>query len=101
MTGAVSGSPGVRIAVHLLLSAVAFGGGWWLWSISDRDWWMFGIYGAIFALGGAIRLGQALLEFVNVLIRRRQRAKYGSQGAAPKADSMAGEDDLRERGLLK
>ncbi|MEM7427867.1 MAG: hypothetical protein AAF441_17370 [Pseudomonadota bacterium] len=94
-------APSLRIAVHLLLAGVAFGVGWWLWSISDREWWMFGIYGAIFALGGAIRLGQAFLEVINILIRRRRMAKYGSQGAAPKADRMAGEDDLRDRGLLK
>jgi hypothetical protein len=62
---------------------------------------LFGLIAICACVGGLIRLIEGLWKIWRLIARERKLARYHRQGTKPKADTMAGEDDLRARGLIE
>ncbi|MEM9061753.1 MAG: hypothetical protein AAGD13_14930 [Pseudomonadota bacterium] len=85
-----------------LRAAAAGGLGWLFWQASKSpDWELFIFFAAIFALAAVKQAIIALIALVRLILRQRKWARYHRQGTAPKADRMAGEADLKRRGILR
>lgn len=90
-----------KIGGNAFRAAFGFGGAWLFWKLAGPGFEMVYAFAAIFAVGGSIRAVLALGWTVRLVLSRRSYARFRSQGAKPKADHLAGEADLRKKGLLR
>lgn len=104
-SGPISGKPGWKafgkVILRFLQAGLGFGFAWGFWWLSHWDLWFFKVYGLICVVGSLIPLGKGLWMLIQFLLQRRKWARYEAQGVKPKADPMAGTQQLRDQGLLK
>ena len=104
MSGFESGKPGWKafgnVALRFLQAGLGFAFAYGFWWRSHWDLWMFKLFAAICVVGSLKPLGMGLWAFVQFLLQRRKWARYEAQGVKPKADPMAGTQQLRDKGLL-
>jgi hypothetical protein len=97
--------PGLRafmlVNLEFLRAALAGGLAWLFWRMSVGDFQMFMLFAVPFAGVGLFRLGSAIFKLYEFIKGCRKFERFQSQGAAPKADSMAQGADLRHRGLTR
>lgn len=86
---------------HLWRAALGFAMAYAFWWFANPTWWMFYLYAGICAVGGGIRFAKCLFVCLQLIYHRRTLANYQAQGATPKADKIAREEDLKRGGLLR
>jgi len=91
----------VQINVRFVQAGLALGYGWMCWRWSSPEWWGFGLIGIICLAGGAAHLIGTGVMIVKLILRGRAVAVFESQGRETRADSMAGERDLKSRGMIR
>ncbi|MEM7663967.1 MAG: hypothetical protein AAF292_17120 [Pseudomonadota bacterium] len=102
MTESSGGNAVWKFNAACLRAAAAGALGWLFWHASMLPGWeLFIFFAAIFALAAVKQAIIALIAFVRLILRQRKWAQYRRQGTAPKADRMAGEADLKRRGILR
>ena len=74
--------------------------GFWLLQTS-QGFELYGYAAAICAVIGAFRLATGIVGAIKLVLSLRKWARYGKQGATPKADRLAGRTELRRKGLVK
>ncbi|MEM7530456.1 MAG: hypothetical protein AAF416_22955 [Pseudomonadota bacterium] len=91
-----------KINGNCLRAAMGFGFGWVFleWSTAP-GFELAALFAGLFALGGALCAVRAVIGTIKLILRQRRWARYGAQGAAPKADRLAREADLRAKGLIR
>lgn len=88
--------------LNSLRATAGFGLAWVFWQVSQHPELELLLYLAgVFALAGAKRAIQALTGLVRLILRARRWARYRRKGVAPKADTIATDDQLERRGLLR
>lgn len=87
--------------VECLRASASFALAWGCWQAHGPQTMIFGFMAVIFAAVGVKRMWFALAALVRLIKSRRKIERFKASGAAPKADRMAGDDDLRARGLIK
>jgi hypothetical protein len=101
MSDDIGWKPVLEINLNFLRAILGFGLGWWMWNLSSPEWLLFGFVAVVAAIAGAKRFIQALWGVSRLILRRIKLKRYRRQGARPKADTLAQENDLRARGLIK
>ena len=101
----ISGKPGftawLEVLDHVWRVCLGIALTWLCWSFAAPGIELYGLFAILCAIGTAIRGWQCLWSLGKLLIQRRKWARFEAQGVAPKADPMAGTQQLRDRGLLK
>lgn len=72
---------------------------WLLWPDTSL-WWQAGVMSVLFGAASFSLVIQGLRRITDLIIRERERRAFLRQGRAPRSDGLAGEDTLRERGIL-
>jgi hypothetical protein len=101
MSNDLGWQPVLEINSNLLRAALGFGLGWLAWQLHSPDFFYFGFVAAMCVVGGVIRLVKGLWGILCLIKRQRKLSGYRRKGTTPKADRVAGDDDLRKAGLLK
>jgi len=84
------------------LRAALFGAlAWGFWQLHSEGDFIFGVFAALFAFGFVKAVVVAIYGIGKLILKQRAQTQYRAQGAKPKADSLARESDLRQRGLLE
>lgn len=96
-----SGSLGtiVQVNVQLAMASLCGFAAWQLWP-SNAEWWGLGIASVLLGLGSLGGVVGAIRAAVDLHARERALADYLAQGGVPKSSHMAGEQDLRNAGML-
>ncbi len=100
-TAGFDGKPVREINIAFLRAAFGFGLAWVSWQLYAPEAFLFGLIAAAAAIGATKRLIEGLWKTWRLMARERKLARYRRQGGAPKADTLADEDDLRARGLIE
>ena len=91
-----------KINGDFLSAALGLGLGYGFWRLClSSGFELYGYIAVMFAIVGAFRAATALAGMAKLIFSLRKWARYEKRGAAPKADRLAGEAELRRKGLLK
>lgn len=91
----------VEINVNFLRAALGFGLAWGAWQLYAPTTWIFGLIAVVSALAGAMVFMKAVFGITKLILAQRKLASFRSKGAAPKADQLAQNKELRKQGLIK
>lgn len=94
-------SPILRFSGLCLRASCGFAGAWVFWQMAVPGFEAFALIATIWAIGGAICVGKALVELIRMLLRMRKMSAFARKGSDPKADPMAKADALRAKGLIE
>ena len=94
-------NPAWQINLDLVRACAGFGLAWVFWQMHRLEFCMLEFIAVACALAGVKRLGMALFGVGKLILGRRKVGAYRKRGAAPKADALAREEDLRAKGLIK
>lgn len=100
MSDDIGWKPVWEINLNFLRAGLGFGLGWVMWQLYAPEWFYFGFVSVVCWVAGAKRLIQALWGLLRLVRRKQNLSGYRKQGAAPKAEKLAQESDLRARGLV-
>lgn len=89
------------INVEFLRASASFALAWGCWLVVSPDGMIFGYMAVIFAVIGAKRLWFGLWALIQKIKSLRKIEQFKASGVAPKADKIAGQDELRTRGLIE
>lgn len=85
-----------------LRASASFGIGWLFWLGGQTPGAELFLYFAIiFGVVGVKHAIIALVQLVRLILRARAWARFKRKGAPPKADRLAGAEDLKRGGLIK
>lgn len=90
-----------QVSASFLRASAGLALAWGFWEASASKG--FELFAYIAAVGAIVFIKQAaigLVQLVQLIISQRKWAGYRRQGATPKADHMAGDAELRKRGLM-
>lgn len=90
-----------QINVRFLVAMLALFYGWLCWRWASPEWWGLGLTTILMFIGGGGMFAAAGFKVVALVLRRREIADYKRQGGTPRADRMAGDRDLKDRGLIR
>ncbi|MEM7399827.1 MAG: hypothetical protein AAF354_12930 [Pseudomonadota bacterium] len=91
----------LKISGLCLRACFGFAGAWIFWRMAVPGFEAFALFAVIWAIGGAICAGKALVELIRMLLRMRKMNAFARKGSDPKADPVAKTDDLRAKGLIE
>jgi len=101
----MSGQPSIKtigkingIFAQAMLGA---GAGWIFGRMAVPGFELFGVYAVIFAIGGVIAFCCAVYQLIHAIKKCLTWGRFQSKGTDPKADPVASEDDLRNKGLTR
>lgn len=75
--------------------------GWACWHWTSPQWWGLGIAAMLGFLGGAIQVIATVNQIVAIFARERKIDAFEKQGGTARADHMADERGLRDRGMIR
>lgn len=97
--------PGLRTILHInarfIGAGMALFYAWLCWQWTSPEWWGFGLVAVLTGLGGAIGMIGAIVEVVAIVLRNREVDAFRKEGGKARADRMAGEQDLKDRGMIR
>lgn len=97
--------PGLRTILDInrrfFLTALALFYGWLCWQWTSPEWWGFGLTAILCFTGGGVHLIGTIFKVARVIKRGREIDKFERQGSKARADHMAGERDLKKRGMIR
>lgn len=90
-----------KINGDFLRALLSFGLGYGFWLLRQSEGFeLYGYIAVMFAVVGAFRAATGFAGMVKLMMSLRKWARYQSKGEMLKADKMAGDAELRDRGLL-
>ncbi|WP_130406986.1 hypothetical protein [Thalassococcus sp. S3] len=93
--------PILAINLDLLRASAGFGLGWVCWQAASPEFWLLSFAAVVCTIAGVKRFGHAIVGLIKWINGQRKLKRFEAQGASPKADRMASEAELRQRGLIK
>ena len=97
--------PGLRTILHINLRFLGAGlvlfYAWLCWQWTSPEWWGFGLVAILTGLGGGAVMLSVIGEIVAIILRNREVEVFRRQGGKARADRMAGEQDLKDRGMIR
>lgn len=91
----------VRINGKFIGAAVALFYGWVCWQYTSKEWWGLGLVAILTFIGGSAALMGTTFQVVALILRNRTVERFRRQGGMARADRMASEKDLKDRGLIR
>lgn len=88
----------LRFSGLCLRASFGFARAWVVWRMAVPGFEAFALFAALWAIGGVICAGKALVEPIRMLLRMRKTNAFARKGSDPKADPMAKTDALRAKG---
>lgn len=90
----------IVINLKLAYSACLAGFAWYIWPTDNPEWWGLGIISIFLGLAALAQTLNALRDAMKVIIRERAAGAYGKRGGQPKSAKLAGDDDLKQAGMM-
>ncbi|KAA3516963.1 hypothetical protein GOZ96_12350 [Agrobacterium vitis] len=75
--------------------------GWLCWQWASPEWWGLGPIAILCFIGGGTHMIATIFKVVAIIRRRSAVRTFERQGGKARADHMAGERDLKDRGMIR
>jgi hypothetical protein len=91
----------VNINARFIGASLVLFYGWICRELTSPEWWGFGLIAILCFIGGGAHLIATIFKVGGVIKRGRAVERFKRQGGKARADHMAGERDLKDRGMLR
>ena len=88
------------INLKLAYSACLAGFAWYIWPTDNPEWWGLGMISIFLGLAAFSLTFTALFDAAKVISKERETGAYGKRGERPKSAKLAGDDDLKQAGMM-
>ena len=91
----------VQINLRFVHACVLLAYGWACWRWSSPEWWGLGIAAVLSLIAGAVLIIATVHQIVAIFARERKIDAFEKQGGKARADHMADEQGLSDRGMIR
>lgn len=91
----------VAINLQLVFALMLIAYGWVCWGWTSAEWWGLAVPAFLSMAGGTIAIIAAINRIVALIGRERSIDGFKRQGSAARGDSMAEDNDLKDRGMIR
>ena len=91
----------IGINLRLAYASLLLLSGWACWQWTSKAWWGLGIMASLLFAGATVLVIATIHRTVAMFARQRKIDAFNRQGGTARADRMARERDLRDRGMIR
>lgn len=91
----------LQINLRFVCAVIVLLYGWACWQWVSPEWWGLAIPAIFCLLAGTIQVIATVQQIVAIFARERKIDAYKEQGGKVRADRMASERDLKDRGMIR
>lgn len=91
----------VGVNLRLAYASLLLIFGWACWQWTSKAWWGLGFTATLLLAGGGLLIIATIHKIVAIVARQRKLDAFNEQGGKARADRLARESELRDRGMIR